>query len=161
MEHVRKFCHRWTIPTIAFRIVHIMPGALHVLAHLTIPITSWTMNYYHPHFAKDIKVQRISTLTKLHSQELRPRAYLLTMILHATILGDMQQTVGYWRRIWKYWHMWMVYFNYLFLWGWLALSQHLFPIFLFLLFVPELTSVPVFLYVVCGMPPQRGLMSGV
>ena len=25
---------------------------------------------------------------------------------------------------------------------------------------PELTSVPMFLYFVCGMPPQHGLMSG-
>ena len=25
--------------------------------------------------------------------------------------------------------------------------------------VPELTSVPIFLYFVCGMPPQHGLMS--
>ena len=27
--------------------------------------------------------------------------------------------------------------------------------------VPELTSVPLFLYFVCGMPLQQGLMSGV
>ena len=26
---------------------------------------------------------------------------------------------------------------------------------------PQLTSVPVFLYFVCGMPPRHGLMSGV
>ena len=42
----------------------------------------------------------------------------------------------------------------------------LFLSFLFLFFLlkkigPELTSVPVFLYVVCGMLPQHGLMSGV
>ena len=38
-------------------------------------------------------------------------------------------------------------------------------LFVFLFFVrkirPELTSVPIFLYFVCGMPPQHGLMSGV
>ena len=26
---------------------------------------------------------------------------------------------------------------------------------------PELTSVPIFLYFVCGTPPQHGLISGV
>ena len=30
-----------------------------------------------------------------------------------------------------------------------------------LLLGPELTSVPIFLYCVCGVPPQHGLMSGV
>ena len=33
--------------------------------------------------------------------------------------------------------------------------------FLVRMIVPELTSVPVFLYFVCGTLPQHGLMSGV
>lgn len=33
------------------------------------------MNYYHPHFAKETEVQRISNLTKLHGVETQsPRA---------------------------------------------------------------------------------------
>ena len=41
-----------------------------------------------------------------------------------------------------------------FFWGRLAVGEHLLPILLFLLRKtgPELTSVPIFLYFICGMP---------
>ena len=50
-----------------------------------------------------------------------------------------------------------------FWWGRLALSKHLLPILLFCLRKsgPDLTSVPMVLYFVCGMPPQHDLVSGV
>ena len=48
-----------------------------------------------------------------------------------------------------------------FFWGTLVLSWHLLPILLFLFLLrkpgPELTSVPIFLYFICGMPATAWL----
>ena len=49
------------------------------------------------------------------------------------------------------------------LWGCCGWDSHLFLFFIFLVrkIVPELTSVPVFLYFVCGALPQFGVVSEV
>ena len=52
-----------------------------------------------------------------------------------------------------------LFFKFLFFWGRLALSWHLLPILLFLLRKTglELTSVPIFLYFICGTPATAWL----